>query len=195
MSPWLEDTGVGFQTSLCIYLVAEREVWIVHKFNRGEGRKASQDAPPSSSAPVQAPKKLPQGAVARQTGVWAQKFLRAANHRPRLRGRKSHGARSTRQPWSAARKGGWWDPVRLLYDVKSSWSAAGLLHQQHSHQRAASSPRASLRRLFRVGAFRPSKPRHQPPGCSCSPAAASDSTDPPACAGHFSEWQFCTPGF
>ena len=88
-----------------------------------------------------------------------------------------------------------WEPARLLYDVKSSWSAAGLLHQQHSHQRAASSPRASLRRLFRVGAFRPSKPRHQPPGCSCSPAAASDSTDPPACAGHFSEWQFCTPGF
>ena len=139
MSPWLEDTGVGFQTSLCIYLVAEREVWIVHKFNRGEGRKASQDAPPSSSAPVQAPKKLPQGAVARQTGVWAQKFLRAANHRPRSRGRKSHGARSTRQPWSAARKGGWWDPVRLLYDVKSSWSATaaagqgrGLLHHQPS---------------------------------------------------------------
>ena len=168
MSPWLEDTGVGFQTSLCIYLVAEREVWIVHKFNRGEGRKASQDAPPSSSAPVQAPKKLPQGApsVARQPGVWAQKFLRAANHRPRSRGRKSHGARSTRQPWSAARKGGWWDPVRLLYDVKSSWSAAGLLHQQHSHQRAASSPRASLRRLFRVGAFRPR--HHTARGCSCS---------------------------
>ena len=194
MSPWLEDTGVGFQTSLCIYLVAEREVWIVHKFNRGEGRKASQDAPPSSSAPVQAPKKLPQGAVARQTGVWAQKFLRAANHRPRSRGRKSHGARSTRQPWSAARKGGWWDPVRLLYDVKSSWSAAGLLHQQHSHQRAASSPRASclLRRLFRVGAFRPSKP---PPALRLFLLLALLLTQPPATAGRFSEWQFCTPGF
>lgn len=62
--------------------------------------------------------------------------------------------------------------ARLLYDVKSSWSAAagGLLHQQHN--RAASSPQqlggsCLLRRLFRVGAFRPSS-RHQPPGCSCS---------------------------
>lgn len=131
--------------------------------------------------PLQAPKKLPQGApsVARQPGVWAQKFLRAANHRPRSRGRKSRGARSTRQPWSAARKGGWWDPVRLLYDVKSSWSAAaaagGLLHN-----RAASSPRASclLRRLFRVGAFRPSKPEQastSPPAVP-APRPAADST-------------------
>ena len=65
-----------------------------------------------------------------------------------------------------------WEPARLLYDVKSSWSAAagGLLH--HQHNRAASSPQqlggsCLLRRLFRVGAFRPSS-RHQPPGCSCS---------------------------
>ena len=203
--------GIGLPRLPCVWL--ERGRRLKPRLNCSQRRKegfatvsqqSSQPAPSSSALQSKSSQEITAGSslCCPTTGSLGPKFLRtAANHRSKVKGEEKP-LWSALDPSSVERgqERSLWEPARLLYDVKSSWSAAapagGLLHNQQ--QSAASSPpRAScLRRLFRVGAFRPSKPwlasPHQPPAVPAPlAAAAADSTAPAS----FSEWQFCTPGF
>ena len=77
------------------------------------------------------------------TGSLGPKFLRAANHRSKVKGEEK--PRSALDPSTVERgqERSLWEPARLLYDVKSSWSAAaaagGLLHHQPAERGIISS--------------------------------------------------------
>ena len=125
--------------------------------------------------PLPAGKKLPQRqrVVACEAGVWAQKFLRAANWL--LQGQGGGKAAERARLLLGARRPGkeLVGAARLLYDVKSSWSATaaagqgrGLLHHhpsaRHHLWERAQPP------FPRSGFQAQQAPAEQPPGCSWS---------------------------
>ena len=136
--------GKGLQTSLC--KVGERERRLKPRLNcqrRKEGfatvsQQSSQPAPSSSALQSKSSQEITAGSslCCPTTGSLGPKFLRtAANHRSKVKGEEKP-LWSALDPSSVERgqERSLWEPARLLYDVKSSWSAAapagGLLHNQ-----------------------------------------------------------------